>query len=321
MLKKLLVAIISMNICFSGLAYAQYQPEDELTAEEVEIYMKSIEKREEGLPKGVVIGGGAAALLTLAYSIRKIVKNPELSMFYVASQDPKAYQTLMNAAEKRAVTATQKQAIKSMAAKETAEMAKWNAAMRHSGRIKAISRANYWKAVSATMAGNWTAANKAIGQMNRAKRLLAMPASAQSSNVLSRMRNNKVLVRAKKAGKWGIVLAVIGYTFLYDNTKEETAISNNRAVLEREIRKMMESDIDALALYVYGLPEDQQRIAYGILAENPEIFAIVKQQVEEAFSMENVDAFIETDNAMREAEYKDSLRLQEEFTPSWTWGE
>lgn len=321
MLKKLLVAIISMNICFSGLAYAQYQPEEELTAEEVEIYMKSIEKREEGLPKGVVIGGGAAALLTLAYSIRKIVKNPELSMFYVASQDPKAYQTLMNAAEKRAVTATQKQAIKSMAAKETAEMAKWNAAMRHSGRIKAISRANYWKAVSATMAGNWTAANKAIGQMNRAKRLLAMPASAQSSNVLSRMRNNKVLVRAKKAGKWGIVLAVIGYTFLHDNTKEETAISNNRAVLEREIRKMMESDIDALALYVYGLPEDQQRIAYGILAENPEIFAIVKQQVEEAFSTENVDAFIETDNAMREAEYKDSLRLQEEFTPSWTWGE
>lgn len=321
MLKKLLVAIISMNICFSGLAYAQYQPEEELTAEEVEIYMKSIEKREEGLPKGVVIGGGAAALLTLAYSIRKIVKNPELSMFYVASQDPKAYQTLMNAAEKRAVTATQKQAIKSMAAKETAEMAKWNAAMRHSGRIKAISRANYWKAVSATMAGNWTAANKAIGQMNRAKRLLAMPASAQSSNVLSRMRNNKVLVRAKKAGKWGIVLAVIGYTFLHDNTKEETAISNNRAVLEREIRKMMESDIDALALYVYGLPEEQQRIAYGILAENPEIFAIVKQQVEEAFSTENVDAFIETDNAMREAEYKDSLRLQEEFTPSWTWGE
>lgn len=321
MLKKLLVAIISMNICFSGLAYAQYQPEEELTAEEVELYMKSIEKREKSLPKGVVIGGGAAALLTLAYSIRKIVKNPELSMFYVASQDPKAYQTLMNAAEKRAVTATQKQAIKSMAAKETAEMAKWNAAMRHSGRIKAISRANYWKAVSATMAGNWTAANKAIGQMNRAKRLLAMPASAQSSNVLSRMRNNKVLVRAKKAGKWGIVLAVIGYTFLHDNTKEETAISNNRAVLEREIRKMMEGDIDALALYVYGLPEDQQRIAYGILAENPEIFAIVKQQVEEAFSTENVDAFIETDNAMREAEYKDSLRLQEEFTPSWTWGE
>lgn len=321
MLKKLLVAIISMNICFSGLAYAQYQPEDELTAEEVEIYMKSIEKREEGLPKGVVIGGGAAALLTLAYSIRKIVKNPELSMFYVASQDPKAYQTLMNAAEKRAAMPAQKKLIKSFAAKETAEMAKWNAAMRHSGRIKAISRANYWKAVSATMAGNWTAANKAIGQMNRAKRLLAMPASAQSSNVLSRMRNNKVLVRAKKAGKWGIVLAVIGYTFLHDNTKEETAISNNRAVLEREIRKMMESDIDALALYVYGLPEDQQRIAYGILAENPEIFAIVKQQVEEAFSTENVDAFIETDNAMREAEYKDSLRLQEEFTPSWTWGE
>lgn len=321
MLKKLLVAIISMNICFSGLAYAQYQPEEELTAEEVELYMKSIEKREKSLPKGVVIGGGAAALLTLAYSIRKIVKNPELSMFYVASQDPKAYQTLMNAAEKRAVTATQKQAIKSMAAKETAEMAKWNAAMRHSGRIKSISRANYWKAVSATMAGNWTAANKAIGQMNRAKRLLAMPASAQSSNVLSRMRNNKVLVRAKKAGKWGIVLAVIGYTFLHDNTKEETAISNNRAVLEREIRKMMESDIDALALYVYGLPEDQQRIAYGILAENPEIFAIVKQQVEEAFSTENVDAFIETDNAMREAEYKDSLRAVEDFTPSWTWGE
>lgn len=321
MLKKLLVAIISMNICFSGLAYAQYQPEEELTAEEVEIYMKSIEKREEGLPKGVVIGGGAAALLTLAYSIRKIVKNPELSMFYVASQDPKAYQTLMNAAEKRAAMPAQKKLIKSFAAKETAEMAKWNAAMRHSGRIKAISRANYWKAVSATMAGNWTAANKAIGQMNRAKRLLAMPASAQSSNVLSRMRNNKVLVRAKKAGKWGIVLAVIGYTFLHDNTKEETAISNNRAVLEREIRKMMESDIDALALYVYGLPEDQQRIAYGILAENPEIFAIVKQQVEEAFSTENVDAFIETDNAMREAEYKDSLRLQEEFTPSWTWGE
>ncbi len=321
MLKKLLVAIISMNICFSGLAYAQYQPEEELTAEEVELYMKSIEKREKSLPKGVVIGGGAAALLTLAYSIRKIVKNPELSMFYVASQDPKAYQTLMNAAEKRAAMPAQKKLIKSFAAKETAEMAKWNAAMRHSGRIKAISRANYWKAVSATMAGNWTAANKAIGQMNRAKRLLAMPASAQSSNVLSRMRNNKVLVRAKKAGKWGIVLAVIGYTFLHDNTKEETAISNNRAVLEREIRKMMESDIDALALYVYGLPEDQQRIAYGILAENPEIFAIVKQQVEEAFSTENVDAFIETDNAMREAEYKDSLRLQEEFTPSWTWGE
>lgn len=321
MLKKLLVAIISMNICFSGLAYAQYQPEEELTAEEVELYMKSIEKREKSLPKGVVIGGGAAALLTLAYSIRKIVKNPELSMFYVASQDPKAYQTLMNAAEKRAAMPAQKKLIKSFAAKETAEMAKWNAAMRHSGRIKAISRANYWKAVSATMAGNWTAANKAIGQMNRAKRLLAMPASAQSSNVLSRMRNNKVLVRAKKAGKWGIVLAVIGYTFLHDNTKEETAISNNRAVLEREIRKMMEGDIDALALYVYGLPEDQQRIAYGILAENPEIFAIVKQQVEEAFSTENVDAFIETDNAMREAEYKDSLRLQEEFTPSWTWGE
>ena len=321
MLKKLLVAIISMNICFSGLAYAQYQPEEELTAEEVELYMKSIEKREKSLPKGVVIGGGAAALLTLAYSIRKIVKNPELSMFYVASQDPKAYQTLMNAAEKRAAMPAQKKLIKSFAAKETAEMAKWNAAMRHSGRIKAISRANYWKAVSATMAGNWTAANKAIGQMNRAKRLLAMPASAQSTNILSRMRNNKVLLRAKKAGKWGIVLAVIGYTFLHDNTKEETAISNNRAVLEREIRKMMESDIDALALYVYGLSEEQQRIAYGILAENPEIFAIVKQQVEEAFSTENVDAFIETDNAMREAEYKDSLRLQEEFTPSWTWGE
>ncbi len=312
MLKKFLVALISMNICFSGLAYAQYQPEEELTAEEIELYMSSIDKKEKGLPKGVIIGGGAAVLLAWAYSVKKIVKNPELGKYFVASQDPMAYQALMKAAEKKAVTGLQKAAIKDAAAKEAAAMARWNSAMRHKGLIKSINRANYWKAVGASMSGNWAAANKAINQMRRAKQLLARPVTGNTS---------KFWIKAKRAGKWGLAVGLIAYVAFYDNTKEETAISNNRLVLERQIRKMMEEDIDALALFVYGLPEDQQKVAYGILAENPEIFKIVKQQVEEAFSSENVESFLEADDAMRESEYVDSLRVDSGFTPSWTWGE
>lgn len=312
MLKKFLVALISMNICFSGLAYAQYQPEEELTAEEIELYMSSIDKKEKGLPKGVIIGGGAAVLLAWAYSVKKIVKNPELGKYFVASQDPMAYQALMKAAEKKAVTGLQKAAIKDAAAKEAAAMARWNSAMRHKGLIKSINRANYWKAVGASMSGNWAAANKAINQMRRAKQLLARPVTGNTS---------KFWIKAKRAGKWGLAVGLIAYVVFYDNTKEETAISNNRLVLERQIRKMMEEDIDALALFVYGLPEDQQKVAYGILAENPEIFKIVKQQVEEAFSSENVESFLEADDAMRESEYVDSLRVDSGFTPSWTWGE
>ncbi|MBR1980332.1 hypothetical protein, partial [Candidatus Proelusimicrobium excrementi] len=69
MLKRLLVGIISLNICFSSLAYAQYQPVEELTAEEVEMYMSSVEKKEKGLPTSVKVIGGAAAVLTFAYAI------------------------------------------------------------------------------------------------------------------------------------------------------------------------------------------------------------------------------------------------------------
>ncbi len=325
MLKKLLVAIISMNICFSGLAYAQYQPQEGLTAEEVEIYMKSIEKREEGLPEWVAIGGGAAVLLFWSYSVKKIIGNPELGKYFIASQDPQAYYTIMKAAEKKAATELQKAAIRETAAKEAQAMARWEAAMRHSGRIKAIRRANYWKAVISRVFDGSSSVKEAVSQMKRAESLLAEPVTSNT---------NKLVSRVKKARGKLAILTIVGvfiYSYFHDNNKEEAAIINNREPLERKIKELMEKDIDSLALYVYSLTEEQKRVAYSVLADNPEIFKIVKHQLDEVFSEENIKAVEEVYNALdsekeedllrKKNELIDSLRQSEEnFEPAWSFG-
>ena len=339
MLKKLLVAIISMNICFSGLAYAQYQPQEGLTEEAAEIYMKTIEKREEGLPEWVAIGGGVGVLLALRYSVKKIAANPELSQRFFASivsfdpQNPertyKAYQTIMEAAEKKAATESQKAAIREAAAKEAQAMARWKAAMRHSGRIKAIRRANYWKAVISRVFDGSSSVKEAVSQMKRAESLLAEPVTSNT---------NKLVSRVKKARGKLAILTIVGvfiYSYFHDNNKEEAAIINNRAPLERKIKELMEKDIDSLALYVYSLTEEQKRVAYSVLAlDNPEIFEIVKQQVDEALSKANIELAkklyeISEDSEQEEElllqkknELIDSLRQSEEnFAPAWSFGE
>ena len=337
MLKKLLVAIISMNICFSGLAYAQYQPQEGLTEEAAEIYMKTIEKREEGLPEWIAIGGGVGVLLALRYSVKKIAVNPELSQRFFASivsfdpQNPertyKAYQTIMEAAEKKAATELQKAAIREAAAKEAQAMARWEAAMRHSGRIKAIRRANYWKAVISRVFDGSSSVKEAVSQMKRAESLLAEPVTSNT---------NKLVSRVKKARGKLAILTIVGvfiYSYFHDNNKEEAAIINNREPLERKIKELMEKDIDSLALYVYSLTEEQKKVAYSILADNPEIFEIIKQQVEAALSEDNIelakkvyeiseDSEKEEDLLRKKNELIDSLRQSEEnFAPAWSFGE
>ena len=171
--------------------------------------------------------------------------------------------------------------------------------------------------------GDMQGAKQAKSQIKRAKALLKKP-----------QLKGTLLWKAKRAGKWGVLLAVTAYVVFHDSSKEETIISNNRAALEMEIRTLMQNDIDALALYIYNLNDEQKRFAYSILAENPEIYEIVKQQIEEALSEENINAAKEIDNAleqeraqeraeellMKKNEVIDSLRQSEEdFTPSWSW--
>lgn len=300
MLKKLLMAVLSFNICFSSLAYAQYQPVEELTAEEVEMYMSSIEKKEKGLPTSVKVVGGAAAVLTFAYAVKKIAKNPKLGAYYVMSQDPRAYNIMMKHAEKKAVNSAAKSAVRAEAAVESKAMAQWNAVQRHKNQIKKINRANYWKSVKAMQAGEWGRANAYLAKYKRGSALLKKPIGAYS-------KTGKMWLKAKKAGKWGLVVGLTAYIIFGDGNKEETAISNNRAALEREIRKLMREDIDALAMFIYDLPEDQQQVAYGILSENPEIFAKVKAQIEEAFSAENIKAAQEYYDAVESSEYTEEL--------------
>lgn len=315
MLKKLLVGLISLNICFSSLAYAQYQPVEELTAEEVELYMSSVEKKEKGLPTSVKVIGGAAAVLTFAYAVKKIAKNPKLGAYYVMSQDPRAYNIMMKHAEKKAVNSAAKSAVRAEAAAESRAMAKWNAVQRHKNQIKKINRANYWKSVKAIQAGEFGRANVYLAKYKRGSALLKKPIGAYS-------KTGKMWLKAKKLGKWGLFIGLTAYVVFGDNNKEETAISNNRMQLEREIRKVMKEDVDSIALFIYNLPEDQQQVAYGILSENPAVFNAVKKQIEEAFSAANVQAAEEYYEAVESSEYTDELNSSITDTLNsggWNW--
>ncbi len=315
MLKKLLMAVLSFNICFSSLAYAQYQPVEELTAEEVEMYMSSVDKKEKGLPTSVKVIGGAAAVLTFAYAVKKIAKNPKLGAYYVMSQDPRAYNIMMKHAEKKAVNSAAKSAVRAEAAAESRAMAKWNAVQRHKNQIKKINRANYWKSVKAIQAGEFGRANVYLAKYKRGSALLKKPIGAYS-------KTGKMWLKAKKAGKWGLFIGFTAYVIFGDNNKEETAISNNRAQLEREIRKVMKEDVDSIALFIYNLPEDQQQVAYGILSENPAVFNAVKKQIEEAFSATNVQAAEEYYEAVESSEYTEEVNSSITDTLNsggWNW--
>lgn len=304
MFKKIIAAVIAANMCFSSLAYAQYQPVEEFTAEEIELYMTSLDeggKVEKGLPPAAVVAGGAAAALGFAYAVRKISKNPELGKYFVMSQDPRAYKIMMNHAAKRAATPAAKAAVTKEAAREAAAMAKWNQAMTHNGMIKKINRGNYWRSVGAMMSGNPTAANRHIKQMRRGAALLKKPTASVAKNSSKLWRN------AKRAGKWGLFIAAIGYIAFGGEDEENVTINNNRNILEREINRLMKEDVDSLALFVYNLPDDQRKVAYGILSENPDIYAVVKKQVEEALSDGNINAMIEYYEASEDAVSQENI--------------
>lgn len=319
MLKKLLVGLISLNICFSSLAYAQYQPVEELTAEEVELYMSTIDKKAKGVPTSVKVGG-AVAVLTVAYVIRKIAKDPNLSKYIVMSQDPKAYAIMMRYAEKKAVGSAAKAAVRREMVAESAAMKQWNAMQRHAGRIKQINRANYWKSVKAMQVGEWGLSNRYLARYKAGHAILNMEKPLEAYSKAGRIWAQTKKVR--KLGKWGLLIGLTVYMIFGDNNKEETAISNNRAQLERQIRQVMKEDVDSIALYIYNLPEDQQQVAYGILSENPRIFNAVKQQVEEAFSAENIQATKEYYEAVQSSEYTEDLNnsiVDTLNSGSWNW--
>lgn len=317
MLKKLLVGLISLNISFSSLAYAQYQPVEELTAEEVEMYMSSVEKKEKGLPTSVKVVGGAAVVLTFAYAVRKIAKNPKLGAYYVMSQDPRAYAIMMKHAEKKAVGSAAKAAVRREMVAESAAMKQWSAIQRHSGRIKQINRANYWNSVKAIQVGEWGRASKYLERYKKGHAMLKMKKPFEAYS-----KAGRIWSKTKKAGKWGLLIGLTAYVIFGDNNKEETAISNNRAQLEREVRKVMKEDVDSIALFIYSLPEDQQQVAYGILSENPAVFKAVKQQIEEAFSAENIKAAQEYYEAVENSEYQEELNssiTDSLNSGSWNW--
>lgn len=309
MLKKLLVGLISLNICFSSLAYAQYQPVEELTAEEVEMYMSSVEKKEKGLPTSVKVAGGAAAVLTLAYVVKKIAKNPELGALYVAAQDPKAYSILMRHAEKKAVGSTAKGLVRAEAKAEMEAMQGYSRDIlkRHRGRISKINRSNYFKWKVDQLTNPKIPFVKNPAKINRAKYYQARYNKGKAWVTASYSKGGRVFKMAKKAGKWGLLIGLTAYVIFGDNNKEETAISNNRMQLEREIRKVMREDVDSIALFIYNLPEDQQQVAYGILSENPAVFNAVKKQIEEAFSAANIQAAEEYYGAVDEVVKSEEL--------------
>ncbi len=324
MLKKLLVGLISLNICFSSLAYAQYQPVEELTPEEVELYMSSVDKKEKGLPTSVKVVGGAAAVLTLAYVVKKIAKNPELGAFYVAAQDPKAYSILMRHAEKKAVGSAAKGLVRAEAKAEMKMMQGYSRDIlkSHRGRISKINRSNYfnWKLNQLTNPKIPFVNNPA--KINKAKYYKARYDRGKALFNASYGKGGRAFKVVKKWGKWGIVIGAITWTILGDNNKEETAISNNRSQLEREIRKVMKEDVDSIALFIYNLPEDQQQVAYGILSENPTIFNAVKKQIDEAFSAENIQAAEEYYGAVDEVVKSEELNNSITDTLNsggWNW--
>ena len=307
MLKKILVAFISMNICFSSMAYAQYEG-DTLTAEEIEIYMSTVKEKEKTLPTWVKVSGGIAALLAVSYGVKKVAESPRTAKIVEPFKNTKVYQAFMKSANIEEYRAAK---------------SRWELAKTHKGAIKSVKRGNYVGLTRSLATGDMQGAKQAKSQIKRAKALLKKP-----------QPKGTLFWKAKKAGKWGVFLAVTAYVVFHDSSKEETTISNNREALEREIRTLMQNDIDALALYIYNLNDEQKRFAYSILAENPEIYEIVKQQIEEALSEENINAAKEIDNAleqeraqeraeellMKKNEVIDSLRQSEEdFTPSWSW--
>ncbi len=237
MFKKLIVAIISLNICFSGLAYAQHHPQEDLTVEEVEEYINSAENREKALPKEFAIGGTLAVLLALDLSVKKMLANPGLGRVYL--------ELFMNPEERK------------------------------------------------------TGA-KMLGDLRKEIMMLL---------------------------KWTSILKD------HYRSKKAIEINNNRVFWEHEIKEMIKKNKDVLALYVYGLPREERKVAYSILAGQPEIFEIIKQQVEAALSEDNIelakkvyeiseDSEKEEDLLQKKNELIDSLRQSEEnFAPAWSFGE
>ncbi len=302
MFKKFIAAVMATSICFSNLAYAQYQPVDTLTTEEVALYMTSIDeggKREKGLPpEAIAIGVGGALLF--AYAAKKISKDPTLGRYFVMAQDPKAYAKMMEAAEKKAATASAKSAVSATRAAEVELMKNYERAMRHKPRIEKINRANYWKFVGSATSGNYTAANKYLAQWKKGTALLTKPTTGRFA------------ILCKKGGKVAMaigLLAIPVHAIFGGDDEENTVINNNRNLLEREINRLRNEDPDSLATFIYSLNDEQRKVAYGILAEDPELYKLIVSQVEESLTEENINAMIEYNNAVEEAELRNDLQV------------
>lgn len=310
MLKKFLVMFLAANLFASSVAFAQYQPKEELTAEEVELYMSTLETKGNKVNPAIPIGIGSVVLISFAYAVKKIAKNPELGLKYVASQDPKAYSQLMKVAASRA-TKAEAGNIEKVAARELEKLNKnlakkeamnnYNIAMRHKKAIKGFRRGNYFDLTKSIMKFDKEGASSAVANIRRSNTLLANP-----------RRNISLLGKRIRLPKGSTVamVAIITYAVLgkdkYED--EEIEISNNRVQFENEVRQLMKEDPDKLALFIITQESYAQNIAYSVLAENPELFKLVKQQIEEAFNKDNIDEYLEFEALEENAVLTDSLR-------------
>ncbi len=287
MFKKLLVAVITANICFSSLVYAQNPAAENIAEEAVAEYITSIDEdgtRSKTLSNPAVLVGGTAAALTFAYAVKKIIENPELGRYYVAVQNSSAYAKMMAIAEKKATATATKEAIIKVSDQEITLMHNYERTLAHKSAIEKANRANYWKAIGSMTKGDYTAANKYLAQWEKGKAMLAKPVTANTGRF--------VRVAAKVAVPLAIV-SVVAYSIWGDEEEENVSINNNRSMLNREVNRIIKTDADALAIFIYNLNDEQRKVAYSVLAENPKIFTMVRTQIENALSYDNINAMIE----------------------------
>lgn len=314
MLKKFLAMFISANMFLSTAVFAQYQPVDTLTQKQVEQYMSQLQVKENSLKQihPAVYVGGVVGALAFAYAVKQIAKNPELGAYYVAAQDPAAYEYLMKVAAKHA-TPAQRAAITAAREAEVARMAQFQRAVSHKKWIAKVNRENYWQFVRNTFHGQWAQANKALVQLKRANALVKNPTPFYK----------RVLNTSAKT-KWTVAIsALVLYTVFgkYLTEDEESVISQNRTKLGQQVESLMKTDPDKLAGFIIPLPEEAKNIAYSILAENPDLFAKVKQQIDEALSEENLRDYDEFERLQREQLIKEDIQPDTtEVTFSGGWG-